>query len=165
MNRDETSPSIQSVLFTTLHNAAALTPHPSPTCHRRRESRSPKPTPPGVLAWGRGRIRFLGSAAATARLRPTSSTSSIGHLFNDASDSSPIVVGVLPSELLFSSFPSLFNSYVSLFLLVLLACDLHIGTSKMDLMLLFCTMFLYLGIKFIITKLLFFQHSKNLIGI
>ena len=46
---------------------AAVFPIPPPTCHRRWERRSPKPTSPRVPTRGRGSIRFLGSVVATAR--------------------------------------------------------------------------------------------------
>jgi hypothetical protein len=51
---------------------AAVFPTSPPMCHRRRESRSPKPTSPRVLARHRGRIRFLGSAVASPRLTSSS---------------------------------------------------------------------------------------------
>jgi len=70
---DETSSSVQTIyLLVPLCCAAAVFPISPPTCHRRRESRSPKPTSPRVPARGRGVFGFLGSAIVTARLTSSS---------------------------------------------------------------------------------------------
>ena len=75
---DETSSSVQTIrLLIPLCCAASVFPIPSPTCHRRRESGSLKPTSSCVPAGGRGRIRFLGSVVVIARWMSSSLYASV----------------------------------------------------------------------------------------
>ena len=72
----ETSSSVHTIFLSSPYSRAAL-PQFSPSRRRRAigvgRAGSPKPTSPCVPARGRGRIRFLGSAVATARRPSTSS--------------------------------------------------------------------------------------------
>ena len=72
----ETSSSVHTVSLSSYFRATP--PQSSPSCRQRAigvgRAGSPKPTSSRVPAWGRGRIRFLGSAVATA-CRPSNSSS------------------------------------------------------------------------------------------
>ena len=72
----ETSSSVHTVSLSSSY-FRATPPQSSPSRRRRAigvgRAGSPKPTSPRVPAWGRGRIRFLGSAVVIARRPSTSS--------------------------------------------------------------------------------------------
>jgi hypothetical protein len=78
---DETLSSVQTIhllLLPLCSAAAAVFLVPSPTCHRRRESRSPKPMFPHIPAWGRpgvcwspSTVCFIYSRAISSADNPT----------------------------------------------------------------------------------------------